>query len=123
MAKEVHIANLGVSLPLVLIELMVSDSSAPLRLSMQQVSRVLAYTQGARELRLALPYPSPQSHGVDPPIAVQGRVSGGFIVTKLKNLGSTVHLPPKEYIDIDDTHATGRVRVSIHTSIIEPRKD
>ena len=36
--KEVHIAYLGVSLPLVLIELMVSDSSTPLRLSMQQVS-------------------------------------------------------------------------------------
>ena len=68
------------------------------------VSRVLAYTQGAHELRLTLPYPFPQSHGVDTSIAVQGRVSGGFIVTKLKNPGSTVHLPPEEYIVIDDHH-------------------
>ena len=53
----------------------------------------------------------------------QDRVFVSFSVTKLKNLGLTVHLPPEEYLEIDDTHAAEHVHVSIHMSITEPQKD
>ena len=82
---------------------MVSASSVLLRSSMQQVSLPAdmyprPYTQGTNFVLVHL---CKFSHLLTDRDKIVYLV---FIVTKLKNLGSTIQLPPEERIDTDDTH-------------------